>query len=107
MSDPKEDALTLAVLCDLILGEDAADRSNNALVMAAGKLVRERNELRSSLQRLEGDNQSLMYRVSDSEREYLHLAEIMQAIRDLANHKQVPVVVIDYMKGRIGKGNDL
>lgn len=100
MSDPKEDALTLAVLCDLILAEDAADRSNNALVMAAGKLVRERNELRSSLQRLEGENQSLMHQALNSEREYLHLAEIMQAIRDLANHKQVPVVVIDYMKGR-------
>lgn len=32
--------LTLATLCDLVLGEDAQDRSDDALVRAVSKLVR-------------------------------------------------------------------
>jgi len=35
-----EYGLTLATLCDLVLGEDAQDRSDKALVRAVAKLVR-------------------------------------------------------------------
>jgi len=36
--------LTLATLCDLVLGEDAQDRSDDALVRAASKLAAERDK---------------------------------------------------------------
>ena len=35
--------LILATLCDMVLGEDAKDRSNDALVRAVGEMKRERN----------------------------------------------------------------
>ena len=35
-----DDVLTLATICDMVLGEDAEDRSNAALVQAVGRLVR-------------------------------------------------------------------
>jgi hypothetical protein len=39
--------LTLATLCDLVLGEDAQDRSDDALVRAASKLAAERDKLKA------------------------------------------------------------
>ena len=36
------DGLTLATLCDMVLGERAENRSNFALIRAIGKLIRER-----------------------------------------------------------------
>ena len=41
--------LILATLCDMVLGEDAKDRSNDALVRAVGKLERERDQLRKMI----------------------------------------------------------
>jgi len=35
-----DDSLTLATLCDMVLGEDAKDRSNDALVRGVGRLLR-------------------------------------------------------------------
>lgn len=35
--------MTLATLCDMVLGEDATDRSDDALVRAVGTLKRERD----------------------------------------------------------------
>ncbi len=34
--------LTLITLCDMVLGEDAPDRSDTALIRAVGELLRER-----------------------------------------------------------------
>ena len=44
--------LSLATLCDMVLGEDAEDRSDDALIRAVGTLQRE-------TERLEADNQRL------------------------------------------------
>ena len=35
-----EAQLTLATLCDMVLGENAADRSDDALIRAIGNLIR-------------------------------------------------------------------
>ena len=35
-----EAKLTLATLCDMVLGEDAKDRSDDALIRAIGNLIR-------------------------------------------------------------------
>jgi hypothetical protein len=40
LRDAKDDNLTIATLCDLVLGEAAEDRSNTTLVLAVGALVR-------------------------------------------------------------------
>jgi hypothetical protein len=40
-----DDGLTLATLCDMVLGEDAEDRSNYTLIRAIGKLARACPEL--------------------------------------------------------------
>lgn len=40
-----DDGLTLATLCDMVLGEDSQDRSNYTLIRAIGKLVRACPEL--------------------------------------------------------------
>lgn len=34
-----DDRLTLATLCDMVLGEDAQDRSNYTLIRAIGKMI--------------------------------------------------------------------
>ena len=39
--------LTLATLCDIVLGEDAQDRSDDALVRAASNLAAERDKLKA------------------------------------------------------------
>lgn len=41
-----DDGLTLATLCDIVLGEEAVERSNDALVSAVGKLKAELKNLR-------------------------------------------------------------
>jgi hypothetical protein len=41
--------MTLATLCDLVLGEDAKDRSDDALVRAVSKLVRVSSQADSRL----------------------------------------------------------
>jgi len=38
-SKPAERGLTLAILCDMILGEDAEDRSDDALIRAVERLL--------------------------------------------------------------------
>lgn len=43
--------MTLATLCDMVLGEDAPDRSDDALVRAVGMLKRERDVLATELER--------------------------------------------------------
>lgn len=48
--------LTLATLCDLILGENADDRSDDALVRAVGLLLRDLVSLGNDVARLETDN---------------------------------------------------
>lgn len=35
--------LALATLCDMVLGEDAEDRSNDALIRAVGMMLRREN----------------------------------------------------------------
>ena len=40
--------LTLATLCDMVLGEDAKDRSDDALVCAVGELKRERDTAKTN-----------------------------------------------------------
>ena len=45
--------LTLATLCDMVLGEYAEDRSDDALIRAVGTLIRERDEATSQVKRLE------------------------------------------------------
>ena len=42
--------MTLATLCDMVLGEDAADRSDDALVRAVGELERERDAAQGALE---------------------------------------------------------
>ena len=44
-----DDGLTLATLCDMVLGEDATDRSNDALVKAVGRLLRLAEEATDAL----------------------------------------------------------
>jgi predicted XRE-type DNA-binding protein len=44
--------LTLATLCDLVLGEDADDRSDTALIRGVSRLVRGRDELVQKIRRL-------------------------------------------------------
>ena len=44
--------LTLATLCDMVLGEDANDRDDDALVRAVGVMKRERDAAQQSLARL-------------------------------------------------------
>lgn len=50
-----DQGLTLATLCDLILGEDAGDRSDTALVRGASVLVREQDELLHKMQLLRNE----------------------------------------------------
>ena len=47
--------MTLATLCDMVLGEDATDRSDDALVRAVGMLQRERDAAESKLKSLYPD----------------------------------------------------
>ena len=48
--------VTLATLCDMVLGADAADRSDDALVRAVGEMKRERDAAQSKLAEYEGEN---------------------------------------------------
>ncbi len=50
-----DQGLTLATLCDLILGEGAGDRSDTALIRGASALVRGRDELLHKMQRLRNE----------------------------------------------------
>jgi hypothetical protein len=51
--DELERGLTLATLCDIVLGGDATDRSDNALVKGVGMLKRDNARLREALEHLE------------------------------------------------------
>ena len=44
--------LTLATLCDMVLGEDANDRDDDALVRAVGVMKRERDAAQQSRARM-------------------------------------------------------
>ena len=59
--------LTLATLCDLVLGEDAQDRSDDALVMAASKLAAERDSARLHIASLQSCLNSAAKSVRESE----------------------------------------
>ena len=48
--------LTLATLCDLVLGEDATNRSDEALIRAVGELKRQHQEMKSLKNILERTN---------------------------------------------------
>jgi len=41
--------LTLATLCDLVLGEDATNRSDEALIRAVGELKRQHQEMKTAV----------------------------------------------------------
>lgn len=50
-----DQGLTLATLCDLMLGEGADDRSDTALIRGASVLVRGRDELLRNMQQLRNE----------------------------------------------------
>lgn len=49
-SEANGQGLTLAILCDVVLGENAEDRSDEDLIWAVGELIRERDRLSDLLE---------------------------------------------------------
>ncbi len=59
MSLPAAQGLALAALCDMVMGEDAADRSNDALIIATRALIRDRDRWKQASYTKEAYNDCL------------------------------------------------
>jgi hypothetical protein len=73
ISLPAAQGLTLVTLCDMVMGEDAPDRSGQALIRATRKLMNDRDRWKAAYYAKEAYNDCLRWELNHLRRQLKEL----------------------------------